>query len=214
MAHLGESHEDVFRVWDVATGKDIRQLQVKDKEPTTVVRSRDGRYLLTSSDRSNVRLWELASGQLVREFPGLQKSSAVTHLAIDADAKQIAIGYRSGGLALWDAALGRQFRNVLVPPGYSDISTLQMQGIGQLRAVYAGKKGFMLSDIADSKPLATMAQPPAWPEGQLFCLPKNDRYLYIGHVGGLIEIWDILLAKVGANRLIDEWRFSVIGLQF
>ena len=51
------------KLWDVATGKLVRQLAKSEKEVHYVVFSPDGRLLLTACD-SGVRLWDVASGEL------------------------------------------------------------------------------------------------------------------------------------------------------
>ena len=56
--------------WDVERASLVRS--ISDDKPVTFVRySVDGKYLATSSNDGPVKLWDVATGELIRIFPGL-----------------------------------------------------------------------------------------------------------------------------------------------
>src|SRR5207302_8594207 len=63
------SHDHTLRVWDAATGKEVRRLVGHSGGITAAAFSADGKILATASNSSNDRsisLWDIATGQEVR----------------------------------------------------------------------------------------------------------------------------------------------------
>jgi WD40 repeat protein/uncharacterized caspase-like protein len=99
---------DGARLWDVATGREIRRfLDTTDvlNHVSAVAFSPDGRLVLTGSGFQAI-LWDLASGREVRRFQG--HTHYVESLAFSADGSRIVTGSMDGTARLWDTADGRE----------------------------------------------------------------------------------------------------------
>jgi WD40 repeat protein len=107
-------------LWDTATGAQVRTFS---DPPTTVARtsvemkrsnhsvafSPDGKYVLTGSDDGTPRLWDTATGTLVRTFSG--HTNIVRSVAFSPDGKYVLTGSLDGTARLWDTATGDEVRS-------------------------------------------------------------------------------------------------------
>src|SRR5262249_35861241 len=64
------SLDKTARLWDVATGRQVRQFVGHRDGVTSVAFAPDGHYVLTGSLDKTARLWDVATGQQVRLFAG------------------------------------------------------------------------------------------------------------------------------------------------
>ena len=105
-----DAEEWSIAVWDVATGKTIRQLAQGKNWITHFCFTPDGRFLLIpvgryrSDDVSKIRIHEIRSGEIVRELE--TGPHGTSSLAISPDGKVVVAG--SGlDILLWDLANGK-----------------------------------------------------------------------------------------------------------
>lgn len=107
--------DDSVRVWDGATGQELRRLDGHDEEQVhSLAISSDGQRALTGG--LSIRLWDLESGQMLREMKGSTTDVAVTHdawsIAFSPDGKQALSGGWDGTVRLWDLATGQELQSV------------------------------------------------------------------------------------------------------
>ena len=76
---------------------------------TSVAFSPDGRRLLSGSKDNTLKLWDAATGQLIRTFVG--HSNAVWSVAFSPDGTRLLSGSADNTLRLWDAATGQLLRS-------------------------------------------------------------------------------------------------------
>src|SRR5579871_1657664 len=67
---LTGSNDKTARLWETATGKEIRTFRGHTANVLSVAFSPDGRYVLTGSGDKTARLWETATGKERRRFQG------------------------------------------------------------------------------------------------------------------------------------------------
>jgi WD40 repeat protein len=98
-----KSKNNTARLWDAATGKEIRAFKGHEHWVTSVAFSPDGGRALTGSKDGTVRLWDAATGKELRAFKG-------PSVAFSPDAKLVLTGSEDGTVRLWDAATGEELR--------------------------------------------------------------------------------------------------------
>jgi WD40 repeat protein len=54
------------RLWDVATGKEVRRFTGHEGSVNSVAVTPDGKYVVSGSGDKTVRVWELATGKCRR----------------------------------------------------------------------------------------------------------------------------------------------------
>jgi len=59
-----------LRLWDLSTGKEIRQFEGHTKDVRRVAISPDGKQLLSGSYDGTMRLWDLQTGKELKRFDG------------------------------------------------------------------------------------------------------------------------------------------------
>jgi WD40 repeat protein len=94
------SDDNTVRLWDVASGKDIRTLTGHSEEVKCIVFSPDGKTLASGSGDYTVRLWDAASGKEILALTG--HSGNVTSVTFSPDGKTLASGSDDKTIRLWD----------------------------------------------------------------------------------------------------------------
>lgn len=93
-------YDSVIRLFDCATGKEIRTLEGHAHVPYAVAFSSDGRVLASGSFDRTVRLWETFSGSLIAELKGHQ--GPVTALAFARSDRLVYSGSADTSVLVWD----------------------------------------------------------------------------------------------------------------
>ena len=157
-AGLAESDDTGARVWDAASGKEVRRFKGNFKVDSAAF-SRDGQFFLTGSDDGVARLWDVGSGNELRRFqdPNQNQTAAmqygdrnayscfprscVTLAVFSPDGRYVLTGDNSQRLTLgkrtdtdaillWDARNGREVRRF---EGHSDgLSSVAFSPNGEL----------------------------------------------------------------------------------
>jgi WD40 repeat protein len=93
------SFDKTARLWDLATGKEIRVFPHSDGVQCLAL-SQDGKWLVTGCSDNTARLWDLATAKEIRAFRG--HTDAVLSVALSNDGKRLATGSTDGTARLWD----------------------------------------------------------------------------------------------------------------
>lgn len=86
-----------LRLWDAASGKELRRFEGHQAEVLTVAFSADGRLLASGGVDATVRVWEAAAGREIRRLDGHR--GEVTFVAFAPDGKTLISAAGSGSRA-------------------------------------------------------------------------------------------------------------------
>jgi uncharacterized protein with WD repeat len=107
LASAGGSDKTV-RIWDAASGQELRVLEGYKEGVWTVAWSPDGTQLASGSTEWTIRVWDTASWEELRVLAGHKE--AVWSVAWSPDGSQLASGSWDGTVRVWDAASGEELR--------------------------------------------------------------------------------------------------------
>jgi RNA polymerase sigma factor (sigma-70 family) len=107
--------DGVIRLWDVATGKELRRFVGHRGRISLIALSPNGGLLaswgMTGSNGDGVRVWEIATGKEMRRLQG-PKEGHLMSLAWSPDNETLAAGGDDGTMRAWDAIAGNELRNI------------------------------------------------------------------------------------------------------
>jgi WD40 repeat protein len=104
----GDAVRNAVVLWDTASGKLLRQLELGPEMAKHLAFSADGR-LLAAAAGSGVRLWRTDTGEAVAECHDAHRS-LIWALAVSPRGDQVASASFDGTVRLWEAATGKQRR--------------------------------------------------------------------------------------------------------
>jgi WD40 repeat protein len=192
------SRDGTVRLWNTATGKEIRTLKEKDDPKRqqiytvySLAFSPDGKRLATGHEfHGIVRLWDVADGRELREVKtdGLV---GVTNLAFSPDGRRLATILGNGLVQIVDAADGRKLRSfqsrtnyytvAYSPDGRFLVTVGGTADIGGRIGPYTGVEGQSVVQLWDASPDAK-----EYKDGKF--LPEDkELYSFKGHTSTVVS---------------------------
>jgi WD40 repeat protein len=177
------SFDNTVKLWDMATGTQLRSLEGHSNTVVSVAFSPDGKTLASSSNTT--KLWDVATGAQLRSLDG--HSVAVAAVAFSPDGNILA----SGGLntiQLWNVATGVQLRSINADAGL--VASVAFSPDGKTLAS-GSQYQVSLWDVA------TGAQRPLGAHGEVVksvAFSPDGKTLTSGSYN-LIELWDVATRK-------------------
>jgi WD40 repeat protein/uncharacterized caspase-like protein len=108
------SVDNTIKLWDPATGNQLRALKGHDMTVTALAFSPDDRVLASGSADKTIKLWDFANARVTQTFVG--HTLHVSSVAFSPDGKIIASGGADQNVKFWEVASGRELRTVLAGP--------------------------------------------------------------------------------------------------
>jgi hypothetical protein len=102
------THDEIVRLWDLATGKQLRAFVGHQAPVGAVAFSPDGKLLASASEDGVVRIWDRTRGTELQIFEGHR--GGVTSLAFSSDGKRLVSGSRDTTALIWDVVTPGQVR--------------------------------------------------------------------------------------------------------
>lgn len=109
------SYDKTARIWDVATGRQLRLLRGHTDRVTSVAFSPDGLHVVTASGDHTARIWDAHTGRELMVLSGHR--DRVSAAAFAHDGQRIVTASHDGTARIWDAITGRQ---LMLLTGHAD----------------------------------------------------------------------------------------------
>ncbi|MCY3020157.1 MAG: protein kinase [Planctomycetota bacterium] len=169
------------KVWDVATGHRLREVEAYGKCGTV---SSDWRLMLSGYETGHLALRDVATGQELRRFTA--HDALVRSVAFSPDGKRALSGSEDNTLKLWDVATGQDLCTFRGHTGW--VSSVVFSPDGQ-RAL-SGSAEIKLWDVGTGRELRTFR----YAGGALAFSPDGKRALS-GHGDGMLRLWDVAVGR-------------------
>jgi WD40 repeat protein/class 3 adenylate cyclase len=111
-----------LRLWDVATGEEVRRFEGHTSSVWSVAYSPDARYILSGSRDKTARLWDAATGQQLQVFSGHTDALNEYGVAFSPDERYVATASGDGTARLWDAHTGKQLYSLTGTGGPNSVA--------------------------------------------------------------------------------------------
>ncbi len=178
------SADNTIRLWDVASGRELRALVGHKNWIKSLALNRSGEVLASGSNDHTVKLWNVASGSELRTLSG--HASSVDALAFSPDDRWLISGGNDHTIKVWEVATGREVQTL---NGHTlAITALAFSPDGKLLASGSADNTVKLWNTAGwnetqtlnrhSKRITTLA------------FSSDSRRLASGSADGSIIIWD------------------------
>jgi WD40 repeat protein len=148
------SVDKTAKLWDAATGKELRTFSGHTDWVTGVAFSPDGTRLATASADKTVRVWDVATGQILLTLSG--HTDSVWGVTFSPDGRRIATASFDKTAKIWDAVTGQEiltllghtagvFRGITFSPDGTRLVTPSMDKTAKIWDVATGKELLTLS---------------------------------------------------------------------
>ena len=198
---------NLIKLWDAATGKEVRSFKGHSDAVTCVSFNPDGQQIVSGSQDGTVKQWNVASGQEIVTRRG--HTDRITSVAFSPDGSRIVSGSRDGTVKLWNPTEANNLRLIRGDEKYvrcicfsPDGKRLASGGISTAPRVW---------DAITGELVVAMKEPN---RGSLSVAFKHDgTQIVSGEKDGTLRFWDAsngdeLLAVLGHQSPVINAVFS------
>lgn len=179
----GNRADNTARIWEVATGKQLRIFKGHTQGVTSARFSPDGKYVVTGSLDYTAKLWDASTGQEIRTFAG--HSYRVNTALFSPNNQYVAISasnQSAGGVRFWDLTSGRQTHKLSGHAGSITMAKfspsgerLVTSGEDRIVKIWASKTGNELYTLKNPDYIQDDEQVPKWMKKSLTTLIKFEK---------------------------------------
>jgi RNA polymerase sigma factor (sigma-70 family) len=186
-----------LRLWDVAGGKEVRQVRGKARGSAAFGFAPDGRALAWPAADGTLRLEDAATGKELRRLGTPAQAGYLAALAFSPDGRRLATAGYDRSVRLWDVETGKEVR---------ELRPSLLRGEQLLFGVYYASPGNSVAFAPDGRLLA------AGDAGGTVQLweTATGRELVSGHAGAVTDLVVAAdgktLTSLGADRLVWQWQ--------
>jgi WD40 repeat protein len=179
--------DNVIFIWDVQSGKALKQLRGQASHVLSVAYSPDGGWLLSAGRDAQVKLWQPAShGETQELTAGGESSDSVLAARFSRDGKEIVTASHDRTASLWDAATLARLQ--WFHEGHDFLaSSAAFFADGTRLATGAGDSTVRLWDVAAGTEISHLES-----TGRAAALDVSDdgKFIATGGEGAALQVWD------------------------
>ncbi|MBD2479662.1 WD40 repeat domain-containing protein [Anabaena sp. FACHB-83] len=183
------SADNTIKLWNLATGEEIRTLSGHSNLVLSVSFSPDGKTLASGSTDKTIKLWNLATGEEIRTLTG--HSGTVWSVSFSPDGKTLASGSDDNTIKLWNLATGKEIRTL---SGHSNlVYSVSFSADGKTLASGSGDNTIKLWNLATGKEIRTLTGHSNFVLSVSFS--PDGKTLASGSADNTIKLWNLATGK-------------------
>ncbi|YCM45724.1 protein kinase [Verrucomicrobiaceae bacterium 227] len=207
------SLDGIVRVYEIASGSPIAELNGHTGAIDDLAVSPDGRWIATAGRDQTVCLWEVnwTDDEMFMRKPTLPHSSAVTCLAFRSDSRILATGTADGTSLLWNvenqkrqgvpSRHGNRIRSIRFSPVAGDLRFIT-SSYDQSSRIWDSEAGLPLSEPLRHSSVCRFAG-----------FSWNGRKAVTTGDNGDAQLWDVPPAKVPVPDWVLDWAEAAVGMR-
>ncbi len=178
---------------------------------TSAAYSLDGKYVVSGSWDTSLKLWDVSSGKEMRIFVG--HSKPVDTVAFSSDGKYVLSGSQDNTIKLWDVSSGKEIKTFI---GHSGIvSSVAFSPDGKYIASGSSHDTLKLWDVVSGKEIRTFIRPNEGVDSVVFS-PDGKYIATCCSFDETISLWEVssgneIKTFTGHNAMILSVAFSPDG---
>ena len=180
------SWDGTAKLWDVATGHQVRTLGPRSMAITSLAFSPDGRVL-----------WNVATAKAEHTLAG--HTRAVLCLAFSPDGQQLASGSRDASIRFWEIPSGKPLHTITVGPStgaqHVNVCSLSFSADGRRLASGATGGTMKMFDPASGDCTCTISIGNTHPYVRPLAMHGAGRWLVAGGSAPVVLFWDAITGK-------------------
>lgn len=177
------SEDNTIKLWDVATGRELRTLAGTANGANTVAFSPDSRTVASGGGDALVRLWDVGSGQLLRSLQG--HTAPINSVAFSPDGRILASASNDHAVKLWDVANASVVYTLSGHRGA--VKSVAFSRDGHTLASGGMDKAIKLWDVASGLEQRTLLGHTDWVSSVAFC---DHQTLASASSDHTVKVWD------------------------
>ncbi|MGQ4646015.1 WD40 domain-containing protein [Lyngbya aestuarii] len=186
---VSASADKTIKIWNLATGKEIRTLVKNAKHIDYFGISHDWSNIATVSGDNTIKIWDFATGKEIRTLNG--HSSFVNYLAISPDDKKLVSASADNTIKIWNFATGKEIRTLT---GHSSsVKPLVISPDGKILVSGSADNTIKIWDFATGKEIHTLIGHSS--SVNSLAISPDGRTLISGSADNTIKIWNLTTGK-------------------
>jgi serine/threonine protein kinase len=183
------SGDNTIKIWEVATGKELRTLTGHSSGVYSVVYSPDGRYLASGGGDNTIKIWEVATGKQLRTLTG--HSSRSLSVVYSPDSRYLASASIDNTIKIWEVATGKELRTLT--GHFSGVYSVVYSPDSRYLASASADNTIKIWEVATGKELRTLTghSDSVWS----VVYSPDGRYLASANADNTIKIWEVATGK-------------------
>jgi WD40 repeat protein len=210
---LSGSDDTTVRVWDLATGQEVRRFTGHAGWVNSIAVTPDGQYIVSGSGDKTVRLWDLATGQEVRQFTGHRDS--VVSVAVTPDGRYAVSGGGDNTVRLWDLETGQEVRLGAKPEwGKAFLTHLWEMVTFTIKSAAEDLDSWTflkrLWELATRKEVRGFTGHAGWVWS--VAVTPDGRYVVSGSEDNTVRLWDLETGQEVLQFIAHEWKVYSVAV--
>jgi WD40 repeat protein len=182
---ISGSDDMTLRLWEVSTGREIREIKGHSGLISSVDFSPDGKYVVSGSRDTTIRLWEVNTGKEIRRFNG--HDAAVNSVAFSLSGKIVISGGDDKTVRLWQVSTAKEIRVLKGHEGAVNSVRLDRQGKLALSGSWDGT--LRLWEVATGNNIRVFEADKSCVNAVNFS--PDGRFVLAGSDDGRLRMWEV-----------------------